>query len=53
MLGPRLITQHNLSFYAALMRAARTAIVEGRYASFARDAEARMLEHDEIGDSSS
>lgn len=49
MLGPRLITQHNLSFYAALMRAARTAILEGRYTEFAREAESRMLEQDEIG----
>jgi queuine tRNA-ribosyltransferase len=49
MLGPRLITQHNLSFYAALMRAARHAILERRYTAFATDAEARMLEEDEVG----
>jgi len=49
ILGIRLVTQHNLSFYAALMRAARTAIIEGRYAAFAAEAEARMLAEDEIG----
>ena len=49
MLGPRLITQHNLAFYAALMRAARHAILERRYAAFAAEAEARMLDEDEVG----
>ncbi|MGD8859704.1 MAG: tRNA guanosine(34) transglycosylase Tgt [Myxococcales bacterium] len=49
MLGGRLLTQHNLSFYAALMRAARQAIIQGRYARFAREAEAAMLEGDEVG----
>jgi len=49
ILGIRLITQHNLSFYAALMRAARVAILEGRYAAFAAEAEAVMLAEDEIG----
>jgi len=48
MLGPRLITQHNLHFYQDLTRAARAAIREGRYASWAADAEARMLAHDEV-----
>jgi queuine tRNA-ribosyltransferase len=49
MLGARLITQHNLSFYAELMREARRAIVERRYARFAAEAEARMRELDEVG----
>ncbi|HMI92068.1 MAG TPA: tRNA guanosine(34) transglycosylase Tgt, partial [Polyangiales bacterium] len=49
ILGGRLLTQHNLWFYAALMRAARAAIVEGRYAAFAAEAEARMLAEDEVG----
>jgi queuine tRNA-ribosyltransferase len=49
MLGGRLLTQHNLSFYAALMRAARCAIVEQRYAAFATETEARMRELDEVG----
>jgi queuine tRNA-ribosyltransferase len=51
ILGARLITQHNLCFYGALMRAARQAIAEGRYAAFAAEAEARMREEDEIGPS--
>ena len=49
MLGARLLTEHNLSFYAALMREARLAILERRYAKFARDVEARMIERDEVG----
>ena len=49
ILGGRLLSQHNLSFYAALMRAARTAILEQRYASWAAETEARMLEEDEVG----
>ena len=48
MLGPRLVTQHNLHFYQALTRAAREAIREGRYPSFASEAEARMLALDEV-----
>ena len=48
MLGPRLITQHNLYFYQALTRAARAAIRAQRYESFAREAEARMLALDEV-----
>jgi queuine tRNA-ribosyltransferase len=48
MLGARLVTLHNLTFYADLTRAARTAIAGGRYAEFAREAEARMLEEDEV-----
>jgi queuine tRNA-ribosyltransferase len=53
MLGPRLLTQHNLHFYQALTAAARAAIRAGRYAAFAREAEAQMLEKDEIGAASS
>ena len=49
MLGPRLLTQHNLHFYQALTRESRRAIREGRFASFAREAETRMLELDEVG----
>ncbi|MFI5308801.1 MAG: tRNA-guanine transglycosylase, partial [Polyangiales bacterium] len=49
MLGPRLITQHNLWFYASLMRHARQAILEHRFEQFARDTEQRMLELDEVG----
>jgi queuine tRNA-ribosyltransferase len=49
MLGPRLLTQHNLHFYQALTRASRQAIREGRFLHFAKEAEARMLELDEVG----
>ncbi len=49
MLGGRLLTQHNLHFYASLMREARHAIAERRYAQFAAEAERRMREQDEIG----
>ena len=48
MLGPRLVTQHNLCFYQALTRSAREAICAQRYPSFAREAEARMLANDEV-----
>ena len=48
MLGPRLITQHNLHFYQDLTRAARQAIREGRYPQWAAEAEARMLANDEV-----
>jgi queuine tRNA-ribosyltransferase len=34
MLGMTLLTIHNLYFYTSLMRRAREAIVEGRYAAF-------------------
>lgn len=49
MLGPRLLTQHNLWFYGALMRAARAAIEQGRYAAFAAETAARMRDGDEVG----
>lgn len=48
MLGPRLISLHNLSFYGALMAGARDAIAEGRYAEYARTTAAGMREGDEI-----
>ncbi len=51
MLGPRLLAQHNLWFYGALMAEARRAIEEARYAAFAREAAARMRDGDEIGTS--
>ena len=35
MLGPTLLSLHNIAFYLDLMRQARAAIVEGRYAAFA------------------
>jgi queuine tRNA-ribosyltransferase len=36
MLGPTLLSLHNIAFYLALMREARAAIVGGRYAEFVR-----------------
>jgi queuine tRNA-ribosyltransferase len=35
MLGPMLLTWHNLAYYAALMRGMRTAIQAGRLAEHA------------------
>ncbi|AZI37607.1 queuine tRNA-ribosyltransferase [Caenibius tardaugens NBRC 16725] len=37
ILGAMLMTEHNLSFYQQLMQAMRDAIVEGRFAAYARD----------------
>jgi queuine tRNA-ribosyltransferase len=37
MLGAMLVTEHNLSFYQALMQGMRDAIADGRFASFASD----------------
>jgi queuine tRNA-ribosyltransferase len=48
MLGPRLLTQHNLHFYQALTAAARMAIRQGRFAEFARETEARFEAEDEV-----
>ncbi len=48
MLGPRLLTQHNLWFYGELTARARGAIRAGEYASFARAAAERMRERDEV-----
>ena len=50
MLGARLVTLHNLSFYGALTRAAREAIADGRYARFREETETRMREGDEIAE---
>jgi queuine tRNA-ribosyltransferase len=49
MLGPRLLTQHNLWFYGALTRGARAAIEAGRYARWAAEVAERMREGDEVG----
>ncbi len=35
MLGPMLLTWHNLTYYQALMRGLRAAIVGGRFANYA------------------
>jgi queuine tRNA-ribosyltransferase len=48
MLGPRLVTQHNLWFYGELTARARKAIRAGKYQAFATDAAARMRDGDEI-----
>jgi queuine tRNA-ribosyltransferase len=48
MLGPRLLTEHNLWFYGELTRAARDAIREGRYRPFAQQATQRMRDGDEV-----
>jgi len=49
MLGPRLVTLHNLHFYASLMRAARAAIEAGEYTGWADETLRAMREGDEIG----
>ncbi len=49
MLGPRLLSEHNLWFYGALTRRAREAIRAGNYSAFAATTRARMREGDEIG----
>ncbi len=49
MLGPRLLTQHNLHFYGALGRAARGAIEAGRYALWAAATLDGFRDGDEIG----
>jgi queuine tRNA-ribosyltransferase len=45
-LGPRLLSVHNVHHYLALMRAARRAIDEGRYAAFARETLAAIDRHE-------
>ena len=42
ILGARLNTLHNLAYYFGLMRAARAAVLAGRYAAFAADFHARQ-----------
>jgi queuine tRNA-ribosyltransferase len=49
MLGPRLLSQHNLWFYGELTRRARAAIREGRYGQFRSETEQRMRDGDEVG----
>lgn len=49
MLVARLMTQHNLHFYASLMRRVREAIQTGCFQAFAKETEARMREQDEVG----
>lgn len=48
MLGPRLLTLHNLHFYASLTGAARAAIAEDRFASWAAQTLSDMREGDEV-----
>ncbi len=47
MLGPRLLSLHNLHFYADLTRQARSAIESARYESWAREVTKRLREGDE------
>ena len=49
ILGARLLTQHNLWFYAALMRGARSQIEAGDYHGWAEMTLRRMEEGDEVG----
>jgi queuine tRNA-ribosyltransferase len=49
MLGPRLLSEHNLWFYGDLTRRAREAIRRGAYRTFATEAVRQMREGDEIG----
>jgi queuine tRNA-ribosyltransferase len=44
MLGPTLLSLHNLAFYNRLMADMQQAIAEGRYASFCQDRLARLSE---------
>ena len=50
MLGPRLLSLHNLHFYGALMREAREMIRLGRLHSWVDATLAQMHEQDEVGD---
>jgi len=49
LLGHRLVTQHNLAFYAALMREARAHIEAGDYHAWAKVTADTMRERDEVG----
>jgi queuine tRNA-ribosyltransferase len=51
MLVARLLTQHNLYFYADLTRKCREAIAAGRFLAFAQATEAQMRDEDEVGSS--
>ncbi len=50
MLGPRLLSLHNLHFYGALMREAREMIRLGRLSAWVDATLAQMREQDEVGD---
>lgn len=50
MLGPRLLSLHNLHFYGALMREARTMIRAGRLGPWVEATLSQMRERDEVGD---
>jgi queuine tRNA-ribosyltransferase len=45
-LGPRLLSVHNVHHYLALMRDARRAIEDGRYAAFAKETLGRIDRHE-------
>ena len=47
MLGPMLLTWHNLAYYQGLMRGMRAAITEGRLADFAAETRARWQAGDD------
>ena len=49
ILGLRLLTQHNLFFYQALVREAEQAIRDRRFRAWSAEVEARMLAEDEVG----
>lgn len=49
MLVARLMTQHNLHFYATLMLRVREAIQAGRFRAFANETEKQMRDEDEVG----
>jgi queuine tRNA-ribosyltransferase len=49
MLGPRLVTLHNLHFYGALMREAREMIRLGKLGPWVEATLSRMHEEDEVG----
>ena len=53
MLGPRLVTLHNLHFYGALMREARARIEAGDYHRWSAEVVAEMAAGDEVGASRS
>ena len=49
MLGPRLLSLHNLHFYGSLMRKAREMIRVGEIHSWSEASLAQMQELDEVG----
>lgn len=49
MLGPRLLSLHNLHFYGALMRKAREMICAGRLDAWVSDTLRHMKDRDEVG----